>query len=76
MSTIEILAENLFDPQLALVVSRLKEEEKSDLDKKVVYDYFLLNELKEKDPCIVSISHYLLGDYCESVRCLDYIPDP
>ena len=38
LSTIEILAENLFDPQLALVVSGLKEEGKSDLVKKVVYD--------------------------------------
>ena len=40
MSAFEILAENLFDPQLALVVARLKEGEKSDRDKKVVYESF------------------------------------
>ena len=61
---------------MALVVVRLKEGEKSELYRKVVHDYFLLNGLKEKDPWLVSISHYLLGEYCNSVSCLDNIPDP
>lgn len=69
-SAVEVLAESLFDPQMALVVARLKEGEDSAIYKTVVKDYFLATALKEKDPWLASISYTLLADHAESINCL------
>ena len=69
-SAIEILAESMFDPQLALVIARLKEGENSNLYRKVVNDYFLATALKKRDPWMASISYTLLGNFSESIYCI------
>ena len=74
-SAIEVLAESMFDPQLALVIARLKEGEKSMLYQKVVKDYFLSTSIKEKDPWLASISYTLLGNYSESFQCILSFPE-
>ena len=76
LAAVEILAENLFDPQLAFVIARLKEGEGSEIYKKVVNDYFLSVGLKEKDPWLTSIAHYLLKNYAESITSLEKLKDP
>lgn len=75
-SAIEILAECLFDPQLALVIARLKEGDGSPLYQKVINDYFLSNALKEKDPWLASISYTLIGKYADSIMCLQTMEEP
>ena len=69
-SAIEILAESMFDPQLALVIARLKEGENSNLYRKVLNDYFLATALKQRDPWLASISYTLLGNFSESIYCI------
>ena len=75
-SAIEVIAEGLFDPQLALVIARLKEGDNSVLYKKVLNDYFLPTALKEKDPWLASITYSLLENYSESIECIINLPKP
>ena len=73
-SAVEVLAESMFDPQLALVIARLKEGENSILYQKIIKEYFLATALKEKDPWLASISYTLLGNYSESFQCILNLP--
>jgi RAVE protein 1 C terminal len=73
---IEVIAESLFDPQLALVIARLKEGDGSPLYQKVIKTYFLPTALKEKDPWLASISYTLLKDYAQSILCVLSLPLP
>ena len=71
---LEVLARDLGDPQLALVVARLYEGDSGEEFLKVV-DKFLLNTgLEARDPWLISIAYTLLGNHLQSVSFLEHFP--
>ncbi|CAG9327571.1 unnamed protein product [Blepharisma stoltei] len=72
IDAIEVLVQDLGDPQLALVVAKLCEGENGPIQRQIIEKYFIPTALKAKDPWLLSLSYALLNMPAETLDCLSF----
>lgn len=71
----EIMARDMGDVQLALVVCRLVEGDFGPAYQQIVEKFILTAGKEAQDPWATSIGHTLLKQHTESLECLSFVPD-